>query len=267
MTFESVKNQLISDLETKISESTSKDSIGYLLELRSWLLAGTASGVGGGSSVTEYEEGSNQATPSGNLALGYDGTTVRGLEQLNLANAKPLTVAITDTQGNQLDTFPSSQSGNWTVKVSDGSGNLLPSLTGNPSSGERGLVVRNIPSGTQLINGTVNLQTNLLFTSTGTVNTSGDSTVIDISNVAGYVSGDRIVITGLRIQNENGTANTITYKDGSTVVGRIYTSAAGSGLDRQYSNGRELRLAADADFVLNLSAANAIGYTIEYFLE
>ncbi len=110
--------------------------------------------------------------------------------------------------------------------------------------------------------------TKTILAATGTFNTSGDNTAIDVSAATGYTSGDRIVITAIRIQNENGTANTVTIKDGaSTTVARVYTETAGSGLDRQYAPGRELRLTADTDLLLNLSAANQIGYSIEFFLE
>lgn len=109
--------------------------------------------------------------------------------------------------------------------------------------------------------------TKTLLFATGTTSTSGDNTAIDISAAAGYTAGDKIVVTAIRIQNENGTTNTVTVKNGSTTIARVYTEAAGSGLDRQYSIGREMRLTADADLLLNLSAANSIGYSIEYFLE
>jgi hypothetical protein len=107
-----------------------------------------------------------------------------------------------------------------------------------------------------------------LALATGTAASSGDNTILDISGLAGYSSGDRIVITALRIQNESGTATTAIIKDGSTNIARIYTGGtAGTGVDRQYETGRELRLSADADLVFNLSGANSMGYSIEYFLE
>jgi hypothetical protein len=106
-----------------------------------------------------------------------------------------------------------------------------------------------------------------ILTATGTFSTSGDNTAIDISAASGYVSGDYVVIAAIRIQNESGEANTILIKDGATTISRIYTATEGSGLDRQYETGRELRLSADADIILNLSAANQIGYSIEFFLE
>ena len=109
--------------------------------------------------------------------------------------------------------------------------------------------------------------TKTILTAMGTFNASGDNTAVDISAAAGYTSGDKIVISSIRIQNENGVANIVILKDGSTDIARVYTEVTGSGLDRQYPPGRELRLTADADLVFNLSAANQIGYSIEFFLE
>lgn len=111
------------------------------------------------------------------------------------------------------------------------------------------------------------LQTKVIRAATGTISASGDAIAIDISALAGYVSGDLIVLSSMRIQNESGSSNTVLIKDGATTVARVYTALAGSGFDRQYSPGRELRLTADTDLVLNLSAANDVGYSIEYYLE
>lgn len=102
---------------------------------------------------------------------------------------------------------------------------------------------------------------------TGTVASSGDNTVMDISALAGYSSGDRIVITAIRIQNESSTSTTVVIKNGATSIARVLCETKGSGVDRQYPVGRELRLSANADLVLNLSGANSIGHSIEYFLE
>jgi len=118
------------------------------------------------------------------------------------------------------------------------------------------------------VTATVDAPEKTIKTATGTFNASGDNTAIDISAVSGYVAGNYIVITAIRVQNEVGTANTVLLKDGATTKGRYYLAAsAGAGFDRVYANNRELRLTADTDLILNLSAATAIGYSIEYFLE
>lgn len=114
---------------------------------------------------------------------------------------------------------------------------------------------------------TVEASHKTLVFATGTVASSGDNTILDISALAGYSAGDRIVITALRLQAESATATTIVIKNGSTSIARILCQTQGSGVDRQYETGRELRLSVDADLLFNLSGANSVGYSIEYFLE
>jgi len=133
-------------------------------------------------------------------------------------------------------------------------------------------VVASLPAGTNNIGdvdvvSTVEPAHKTLALATGTVASSGDNTILDISGLGGYSSGDRIVITGIRLQNESATGTTIVIKNGATSIARVLGQTQGSGFDRQYETGRELRLSADADLVFNLSGANSIGYSIEYFLE
>jgi hypothetical protein len=52
--------------------------------------------------------------------------------------------------GGRLD-VTATQNGTWVVRTYDGAGNALESATGAPAGTERGLIVRNIPSGTQAI--------------------------------------------------------------------------------------------------------------------
>lgn len=67
----------------------------------------------------------------------------------------------TDSSGQIYVLFPSaqavSQSGNWTVRIADVSGNGIASSTTTPAGTEQGLIVRNIPSGTQAVSGTVTI--------------------------------------------------------------------------------------------------------------
>lgn len=111
------------------------------------------------------------------------------------------------------------------------------------------------------------LQTKALLTATGTISASGDNIAIDISAQPGYTAGDRGVISAIRIQNESGNNNLILIKNGTTTIARIFTSTAGSGIDRQYTPGRELRLSIDTDLILNTSASDTVGYSVEFFLE
>lgn len=74
-------------------------------------------------------------------------------------------------------TIAATQSGTWNVRTQDGSGNALASSTTTPAGTEQALIVRNIPSGTQTVSGTVtaNIGTSgslALDTSISTLNTS-----------------------------------------------------------------------------------------------
>lgn len=109
---------------------------------------------------------------------------------------------------------------------------------------------------------TVAQTTVAMTTVTNTTSTAGDNTII-----AAPGSGNRLVIYSLQIQLEAATATTILKKSGSTTIGRLYCSAAGDGAIWVYPAGRELRLGTNEAFVLNLSGANAIGYTVRYSTE
>jgi len=96
-----------------------------------------------------------------------------------------------------------------------------------------------------------------------TVAVSGDNTVIVAPG-----AGVRIVITGLRVQNETSTATTVLIKDGaSTTLAKLRTPTDGSGLSENYYLGDEIRLSEDTAFVVNLSGANNHGVSVRYWLE
>ncbi len=96
-----------------------------------------------------------------------------------------------------------------------------------------------------------------------TISTSGDNTVI-----AAPAAGTRIVITGIRIQNNTTTATVSLIKDGaSTILARVRAATDGSGLSENYSFGDELRLTAATAFIINLSGANTHGVSVRYWLE
>jgi hypothetical protein len=52
-------------------------------------------------------------------------------------------------------TVAATQSGAWSMRLQDGGGNAVDSATAAPAGSERGIVTRNIPSGTQTVAGTV----------------------------------------------------------------------------------------------------------------
>jgi hypothetical protein len=101
----------------------------------------------------------------------------------------------------------------------------------------------------------------------GSINTSGDNTIVDVTAVAGYTSGDSLVVPLLVLQNESSTAVTATAKNGATIIGRALLQNKGDTMIFDSSLGDEWRLNADTDLVISLSGPNAVGYTIKYFLE
>lgn len=95
---------------------------------------------------------------------------------------------------------------------------------------------------------------------TGTINTSGDNTIISAPG-----AGQRIYITKLQIQLEASTTTTVLIKSGVTTIGRIRCVADGDGKIEPYSLGLERRLGVNEALVLNLSGNNAVGYEVEYY--
>jgi hypothetical protein len=97
---------------------------------------------------------------------------------------------------------------------------------------------------------------------TASTNTSGDSTL-----VAAPAAGMQIVITTLILQNESATATTLIVKAGTTAVLRTLAQNQGDGLALVFPPGQGLALGSAAALVLNLSGANACGYTIFYYVD
>jgi len=93
----------------------------------------------------------------------------------------------------------------------------------------------------------------------GTVSTSGSNTVI-----AAPSSGS-IWLTHLSIQNEATTATTILLQDSTTRL-RVLGENQGNGIALVFPQGREFKLAATTALILNLSAANQVGYSIGYYV-
>lgn len=78
-----------------------------------------------------------------------------GAQIVGTASA-PLRIDPTGTTAQPVSgTVSASQNGTWSVRAQDGAGNNLESATSSPSGAERGLIVRNIPSGTQTVSGNV----------------------------------------------------------------------------------------------------------------
>lgn len=99
-----------------------------------------------------------------------------------------------------------------------------------------------------------------ILTSTGIIATSGDNILIS------GVNGFSICITSLIIQLESTASTTILLKDGAITRKRLLLANQGDGLIIAYSSGLELKLTANNALVVNLSSANTVGYSIEYYL-
>ena len=88
------------------------------------------------------------------------------------------------------------------------------------------------------------------------------NTTTDI--VASPGAGNRIYITGLRIQQEATTATLVTYKDEDVTLGKVYLATnAGVGMDRSFSY--PLRCTAGKAFQVICSVASTVGITVEYY--
>lgn len=103
------------------------------------------------------------------------------------------------------------------------------------------------------------LQRELVFV-TGTVNTSGDNTI-----VAAPVSGS-VKIAALQIQNESAVSTTVIVKFEADTVWRVLLHTQGDRLVLPLSQGHTWDVGEGNDLILNLSGANAIGYNVAYYV-
>ncbi len=93
----------------------------------------------------------------------------------------------------------------------------------------------------------------------GTTSASGDNTILAADAAHSYV------ITALTLQNESAAATTMLLKIGATTIERVLGQNQGDGVARVYPIDARPQGAVDAAIVLNLSGANACGYTIHYY--
>lgn len=96
----------------------------------------------------------------------------------------------------------------------------------------------------------------------GTKNGSGDNEL-----VAAPGAGERIVVTAFILQNESASATTMILRDGTTSKWRYLGQSQGSSIDIVLPPGREWKLTTNTALNLNLSGANACGYTVQYYVE
>lgn len=102
------------------------------------------------------------------------------------------------------------QSGNYTVRTQDGSGNALASSTSAPVGTEQALIVRNVPSGTQTISGTITANAG-----TGTMNVSVQNASIPVTD-----NGESLTVDGTVAATQSGTWN-VGLNAGSNAIGSI----------------------------------------------
>lgn len=154
-----------------------------------------------GSSLTV--DGTIAATQSGswNVGLNAGSNAIGSITNTSFAATQATAANLNATVvGTGTFAVQAAQSGNYTVRNQDGSGNSLASSTTTPAGTEQALIVRNIPSGTQTISGTVtaNAGTGTFAVSgtvtanagTGTMNVSVQNASIPVTDNAGSLTVD-----------------------------------------------------------------------------
>lgn len=94
---------------------------------------------------------------------------------------------------------------------------------------------------------------------TGTLNTAEDATVI-----AAPGAGKEIFIKEIQLQSEVATANVITLKKGTVAMRRVKLITDGMLVNIQYKDDEGINVGNNVAFVINLSAATAMNYYIQY---
>ena len=120
-----------------------------------------------------------QATQSGtwNVGLNAGSNAIGSITNTSFAATQATAANLNATVvGTGTFAVQAAQSGNYTVRNQDGAGNNLASSTTTPAGTEQALIVRNIPSGTQTVSGTV------AATQSGTW-TLGANSGVDIGDV------------------------------------------------------------------------------------
>lgn len=110
----------------------------------------------------------------------------------------------------------------------------------------------------------VSLERKSLSHSVGTVSSSGDNTL-----VAAPGEGKRFVITAILLQSnsDDDTAVTLTLKSASDDLKKVLCTEAGVGLSETYDPAHVLECGENEAIVLNLSAAESVIHSIDYYEE
>lgn len=143
------------------------------------------SSVGGTVTVTGTVTTSPPANASANVtqfggSAVVTGTGVGGAGIPRVTVSSDSTVGVSGTV-TVAGTVNAAQSGTWTVRNQDGVGNNLASSTSAPAGTEQGLIVRNIPSGTQTVTGTVTAS-GTVTANQGTPNTTANRWPVQLTD-------------------------------------------------------------------------------------
>jgi len=173
-------------------------------------------------------------------------------------------------------TVAATQSGTWSVRTQDGAGNALASSTSAPAGTEQALIVRNIPSGTQTISGTVDTElpaagalgdgaANPTTPTVGTALLGYNGTTWDRlrSTIAGgllvNVSNASIPVTQSGTWNLNNISGTVSLPTGAATETTLGTRLADSTF-----TGRFAAPASLADTTANPSVTSIGSYLMAY---
>jgi len=208
-----------------------------------WNVAGTVAvsnfpatqPVSGSVSITGTAS-TNLAQVNGNTVNVGSGAAGTGTQRVILATDQ--TVIPINDNGSSITvdgTVAATQSGTWAVRTQDGAGNALASSTAAPAGTEQALIVRNIPSGTQTVSGTVTVAqataANLNATVTGTVTANAGTGTFN-QNMAQY--GGTNVGAGNAVHVQPGTGATFTVTQATaanlnaTVTGTVAATQSGT---------------------------------------
>jgi hypothetical protein len=208
-----------------------------------------------------------QAVPGSITSL----TGITNIVNLGRYNATPPSLSDGDFRSLQLDS-----NGRLLVSIPTGGATSALQTTGNTSLSNidgklpAGLTVasgRLVIDGsavTQPVSGTLTTNETVKTTIqyTGTVSTSGDTTLI-----AAPGAGQKIVIVSYTVQNESGSSTVILLKDGSTTKRRLWTEQKVDGESKTFPFNAYWRLSTNSALAINLSGANQVGVSIDYFIE
>lgn len=224
-------------------------------------IPGSATFIGGSDgtnlrAVRMASDGTIRIDPTGTTTQPISGTVTANAGTGTFTISGTVTSNIGTTNGLALDATLTG--GTQRARITDGTNNVALAST-NPTGTEQGLIVRNIPSGTQTISGTVTANAgtgNFNVIGTGTAGTPA-SGVVTIQGIAG---GTAIPVSGsISATNPSVGTNNSAIPTSSTQIG------GSDGTNLQASRVFDLDSGAGSQYVLgvNLRLANS-GGSVEF---